>query len=72
MKDAPVLLTYTGSSRAVTIATGESVARGESVEVAGPLASDLISQGWQIATPVKPAAKRSGAPKGTTTTPKEG
>jgi len=59
-----VKLTYPGPHEAVTIlATGQTVNRDESVEVADPaLAAQLVAQGWTA-----PAAKPAKATKATTT-----
>jgi hypothetical protein len=61
--ETPVKLTYPGPFEAVTIlATGQTVKRGESVDVAPEVADRLAEQGWTA-----PAAKPAKATKATTT-----
>lgn len=59
-EETPVNLTYPGPHEGVTIlATGQKVARGETVEIADEaVATQLLAQGWQ-----PPKSKKS------TTTP---
>ena len=50
-------ITYPGPHEAVNVlATGQKVARGETVEIADAVAERLVEQGWTIPAP-KPTKK---------------
>ena len=53
-------VTYPGPHEAVTIlATGQTVARGDTCDVPAPLGRQLIAQGWTKPAPAKKAGKKT-------------
>lgn len=52
-------VTYEGPQEGVVIlSTGQTVARGETVEVPADVGRQLVAQGWTKPTPAKKAAKK--------------